>query len=236
MTVRRPSIHLWLVLAMTAFVFTGFGLTYIGPSITGTRPPDSPIVHLHGAAFFSWMALLVVQSLLVNVRKVAWHRSLGTFGIAIGTLVVVMGVAITIASASLTRLQGAGAQVFYLSVTAPPSFALLFILAIRAAKRPAVHRSLILIATVSVLMPGINRVYQAGLGVAGVPFVATYLTMDAFLAAILWAEWRATRSISRTTLFGAGWVVLVELLLWPVSQADWWRPFVFWLGSLAEYH
>ncbi|GAA0274645.1 hypothetical protein GCM10009127_14010 [Alteraurantiacibacter aestuarii] len=232
----RPSFHLWLVLAMAAFVFTGFGLTYLGPVAAGTRTGDAPIVHLHGIAFFSWMVLLVVQALLVNMRNVKLHRSLGMFGIAVATLVVVMGVFITIAAASTTDLVGNGPGVFYLSVFAPPSFAILFVMAIRAVKTPVVHRSLILIATISILMPGINRVYMAGVGLDYVPFVQTYMTMNAFLAAVVWHEWRGAGTVSRATWIGAAIVVVPQLLLYPVSSTKGWADFVFWLGSFATYH
>lgn len=233
---HRISFHLVLVLVMAAFVFGGFGMTYIGPTTMGTRPPDSPIVHLHGFAFFSWMVLLIVQSLLVNVRNVKLHRSLGMFGIAVGTFVVVMGIFITIAGASTTQLQGSGAAVFYLSVVAPPSFAVLFIMAIRAVKRVAVHRSLILIATIAILMPGINRVYMTGIGLQRVPFIETYLTMDGLLALVLWKEWKTLGAVSRATWIGAAIVVVPQLLIFPISSQPWWSQFIYWLGSLAEYH
>jgi hypothetical protein len=231
----RMSFHLALVLVMAAFVFVGFGLTYIGPHAVGTRPPDPPIVHLHGAVFFSWMLLLIAQAALVNVKKVALHRSLGMFGIAVGTLVVVMGVFITVVGASGVNMVGDTPAVFYLSVVAPPSFAVLFVMAIRAVKRVAVHRSLILIATIAILMPGINRVYMAGLGAQHVPFVATYLTMDVLLAAVLWKEWKVLGAVSRATGIGSAIVVVPQLLIFAVSSQPWWSQFIYWLGSLAVY-
>jgi hypothetical protein len=215
----RPSFHLTMVLLMAAFVFGGFGMTYLGPMAVGTRLPDSPIVHLHGIVFFGWMLLLIVQAVLVNVKNVRLHRSLGTFGIAVGTLVVTMGLFIALAGASITDLRGAGAGVFYLSFVAPPSFAILFAMAIRAVR-----------------MPGINRVYMNGLGITRVPFYETYATMDLFLAAILWHERKVTGGISRTTWIAAAIVFVPQLLLYPVSSTEWWREVVFGLGSLVEYH
>jgi len=231
----RPSFHLAMVLVMCAFVFAGFGMTYIGPNLAGTFPPAPPVVHLHGAVFFGWMVLLVAQSLLVNARKVRLHRSLGTFGIAIGTLVFVMGWAMQIIGASTTTLRGSGPGVFYLGLVAPPSFAILLAMAIRAVRTPEVHRNLILMATISILMPGINRVYMQGLGVDQVPFVQTYLTMDALLAAVLWHERKATGAISRRSWAGAAVVFLPQLFLYPVSRTAWWAEFVYWLGSLVYY-
>lgn len=232
----RPSFHLWMALGMAAFVFTGFGMTYLFPVAAGTRLNDAPIVHLHGIVFFSWMVLLVVQSALVNTRNIRLHRSLGTFGIAVATLVVMMGVFITIAAASTTDLQGNGPGVFYLSVFAPPSFAILFAMAIRAVKTPAVHRNLMLIATISILMPGINRVYMAGVGLDYVPFVQTYMTMNVFLAAILFHERRVTGTISRMTWIGTAIVVVPQVLLQPISSTQGWADFIYALGDLATYH
>jgi hypothetical protein len=231
----RPSFHLWMVLGMCLFVFGGFGMTYIAPLATGTFPPAPPVVHLHGAVFFSWMALLVTQTALVNAHNVKLHRSLGLFGIAIGTLVFFMGWAMQIIGASTTRLGGSGPGVFFLGLIAPPSFAILFIMAIRAVKRPQVHRNLILMATISILMPGINRVYMQGLGLHYVPFIETYMTMNAFLAALLWHEWKVTGSVSRASWIGAAIIVVPQLFNYPVSQTAWWSEFIYWLGDLVYY-
>jgi hypothetical protein len=231
----QPSFHLWMVLIMAGFVFTGFGISYIEPLLAGTFKPAPPIVHLHGAVFFSWIVLLITQSMLINVRNVRLHRSLGTFGIAIGTLVTVMGATMQIVSASITTLKGAGPGIFFLGFVAPPSFAILFAMAIRAVRTPEIHRNLILIATISVLMPGINRVYMKGVGLPYVPFFLTYLTMDVLLVAVLWHERRVTGRISRPTWIGAAIVFVPQLFLKLVSSQPWWADVVHFMGSLVHY-
>ncbi len=231
----QPSFHLWMALLMAGFVFTGFGMSYIGPLLTGTFRPAPPIVHLHGAVFFSWMVLLIAQSLLVNVKNVRLHRSLGMFGISVGTLVAVMGATMQIVGASTTTLKGSGPGVFFLGFVAPPSFAILFAMAIRAVRTPEVHRNLMLIATISILMPGINRVYMRGVGLDYVPFFLTYLTMDIMLAAVLWHERQVAGRISRTTWIGAAIVFVPQLFLRLVSSQPWWADFVYFMGSLVYY-
>ncbi|MBO9671179.1 MAG: hypothetical protein J7485_11750 [Sphingobium sp.] len=231
----QPSFHLWMTLLMAAFVFTGFGMTYIGPLLAGTFRPAPPIVHLHGIVLFSWMVLLVTQSLLVNARNVRLHRSLGTFGISIGTLVVVLSGTMQIVGASITTLKGSGPGVFFLGFVAPPSFAILFAMAIRAVRTPEIHRNLMLIATVSILMPGINRVYMKGVGLPYVPFFLTYLTMDIMLALVLWHERKMTGRISRTTWIGAAIVFVPQLFLKLVSSQPWWSELVYFMGSLVYY-
>lgn len=231
----RPSFHLWMVLLMMFFIFGGFGMTYLQPMAAGALPPTPPIVHLHGVFFFSWMLLLLTQSVLVNARNVRLHRSLGNLGIALGGTLVLLGALITIISASSTNWTDDSYGLFYLSIVAPPSFAVLFALAIGALKTPAVHRNLILIATLGILMPGINRLYMMGLSLDHVPFLATYLTMDAMLAAILLHERRATGGISRATWVAAAIIVVPQLLMPVIVPWHGFQGFCRSLGTLVYY-
>jgi hypothetical protein len=231
-----PSFHLWMVLAMAFFVFAGFGMTYLGPLVTGTRPHDPPIVHLHGFVFFVWTLLLVMQALLVNVKNVRLHRSLGTFGIAWGALVAFMGLLITIVgSQGVTFAHPSDPPVFFLSYVAPPSFAVIFAMAIRAVKTPQIHRNLILMAMISILMPGINRVYMMALGLNFVPVFATYMTMNALLALTLWHERKVTGAISRPSWIGAAIIVLPQPLNYLISPLKGWHEFVLAMGDLVYY-
>ncbi len=233
----RPSFHLWMTLAMAAFVFTGFGMTYLAPLAAGTRTGDPPIVHLHGIVFFSWMLLLVTQALLVNVKNVKLHRSLGTFGIAIATLVVFMGCMITIVGSEPAFRTGVvdSHGVFFLSVLAPPSFAVIFAMAIRAVRTPHVHRDLILIAVISILMPGINRVYMQVLGLEGTPIFATYMTMNLMIALVFYNAWKTQGSIGRARWIAAAIVVIPQPINPLVSYTAWWEQLIFFLGSLVYY-
>ena len=101
----RPSFFLVMTVVMALFIFSGFGLTYWLPMASGSLAPLPPVVHVHGAFFFSWMTLLVVQSILVSTRNVRLHMSLGTFGIALGTGVFLMGSLITIISQGASNLN-----------------------------------------------------------------------------------------------------------------------------------
>jgi hypothetical protein len=234
-TAFRPSFHLWMVLLMAFFIFGGFGLTYLQPIAAGTLPPTPPVVHLHGAIFFAWMVLLIVQSVLVNTGNVRLHRSLGSLGIALAGMLVLLGSLITIISALSTTWADDNYGLMYLSIVAPPSFAVLFAMAVSAVKTPAVHRNLILLATLSILMPGINRLYMMGLRLDFVPFLATYLTMDVMLAAILFHERRVTGRISRATFIAAAIIIAPQLLLPVVAPWQGFREFCHFLGSLVYY-
>ncbi len=88
---KRDRFFLWTTVAITATVFTGFWFTYFGPIITGSREPDAAAVHVHGWTFFAWYLLLVVQSALVQSRRVSLHRTLGGLSVALALLMVGTG-------------------------------------------------------------------------------------------------------------------------------------------------
>lgn len=232
-TTFRPSFYFWMVMLMAFFVFGGFGMTYWYPLAAGTFSPAPPVVHLHGLTYFSWMALLITQASLVNVRSVALHRSLGTFGIALATAVIFMGALITILGAS--NASPSAAHGIYLGIAAVTGFGLLFTLAIRNTRRPDVHRRMILFAMLPILPPGIHRLYMVPLGLTTFPVVAMYLTLDAMALAIIVHEWRSRRSIGVYTWIGAGWIVLQQIVHWVVIDTVFFAGVVEWLGSLARY-
>jgi len=232
-TTFSGSFYFWMVLLMAFFVFGGFGMTYWYPLAAGTFRPAPPVVHLHGLTYFSWMILLITQAALVNVRNVALHRSLGTFGIALATAVIMMGALITILGAS--RASGGAAHGIYLGITAVTGFALLFTLAIRNTRRPEIHRRLILLAMLPLLPPGIHRLYMVPLGLQTFPVVAMYATLDAMALAIIVHEWRQHRSIGKYTVIGAGWIVLQQAVHWAIIDTTFFAGVVKWLGALVYY-
>ncbi len=115
------------------------------------------------------------------------------------------------------------------------TFAVLLAMAIGAVRKPAIHRNLILFATISILMPGINRLYMVGFGLDYVPFYPTYLTMDAMIAAILWHERKTMNSISRMSWIGAAIVIVPQILLPIVADWEPFMQFCQWCKTLVYY-
>jgi hypothetical protein len=193
-------------------------------------------VHLHGLTFVSWMMLLMTQTFLVNIKNVTLHRSLGTFGIALGTAVLFTGALISLLGLSTGDNTGPFFyDLMYLSIAALLGFGFLFTLAIRQVRNPEYHRRLILFATIPLLPPGINRMYQVVLQLDYLPVVATYLTMAAIAAAILFFDWRTLGKFSKASVVGASVVYGQQLLHWPISNSDAFAGFVRYLSSLIYY-
>ncbi len=233
----QPSFFFWMTVVMTLFIFSGFGLTYWVPMTSGTLAPLPPIVHLHGLFFFGWMVLLVVQSVLINTKNVQLHRSLGTFGIALGTGVLLLGTLLTVLSAGLggPDPSPSAGTLNYLSVVAVLSFGVLFTLAMRNTRKPEAHKRLVLFATINLLPPGINRLYMVSLGLTDVPLLATYLTLDALALAMLVHDWRTAGRIGAASVIGAAFVFGPQLLYPVIAHSAAFASFTGMLGGLGHY-
>jgi hypothetical protein len=234
----RPSFFFWMTVAMSFFVFGGFGMTYLVPMTRGTFPPAPPIVHLHGAIFFSWMLLLVVQAGLVGAGNVRLHRSLGTFGIAHAAVMIYTGILLQLIASGRGLGSGnpPGTDGLYLGIAAFIGFILMFTLAMRTTRRPDVHKRMMLFAMLPVLPPGVNRFWYVSLGLDDFfPATFLYLTLWSMAIAILVHEWRRTGRISGFSMVGAGWIFLQGSLHEAVVGSAPFNGFAENLLSLVHY-
>src|SRR5260370_9542318 len=91
---------------MLATVFWGFARSYFLAGVFKAPLPNW-LIHLHGAAFTSWILLLIAQTTLVSAHRVDVHRKLGLAGFGLACLVVVLG--LSASTDSFRRSFGAGA-------------------------------------------------------------------------------------------------------------------------------
>lgn len=235
----KPSFYFSMTLVLAFFVFAGFGMTYWFPMASGTFPPAPPVVHLHGWVFSGWMVLLVVQAALVNMRNIALHRSLGTFGIALATAVLFMGATITVLGLKGGVSRAAPTPDFfdamYLSFMAIAGFGILFTLAMRNVRRPEAHKRLMLFAILPLMPPGINRFYMVPFGLDAIPVLPLYLTLAALAGAILVHEWRSTGTIGKYSMIGAGWMLMQMTLHVPVAGSETFLEFCQWVAGMVRY-
>lgn len=232
----QPSFFFWVAAVMTFFVFGGFVFAALQRHVGGVSNQFPPVVHLHGVTFVAWMTLLMVQATLVGTGNVALHRRLGTFGIALGTAVLLVGALIWFLSMGGSDFSGPFSRdLNYLAVAALSGFGVLFTMAIRQARHPEAHRRLILFATIPLLPPGINRMYMVVFGLDILPVLATYLTMSALALSIVVYDWRTQGRPTRASVIGASVVIGLQLLHWPVSRSDTFGRFLEFLSSLVYY-
>lgn len=157
---RRVSRHFYLATAclIALMVFAGFAPTfYLSGAFDG--PVLTPLAQVHGVVFTSWIVLLLVQTRLAAVGRIAWHRQLGLLGAALAVAMTVVGVATALAAAARGHAPGGGDPRSFLIVPLGgiAVFAVTVGLAIGMRRRADVHKRLMMIANISLLDPAIAR-------------------------------------------------------------------------------
>jgi hypothetical protein len=136
-------------LLVAAIVVTGFKRT-VNENLFHPAIPRPYILWIHGSVFASWVIFFILQSTLVRIHKVSWHRSIGWFGAGLATVMVPLGVttAIIMGRFDAVQLHYKDAYAF-LSIPFYDmlAFGVCIGLAIYWRTKPDVHRRLILIAT-----------------------------------------------------------------------------------------
>lgn len=235
----QPTFFFWLALAMCFFVFAGFGIHSAFPALRGDFPPAPPIVHLHGLIFISWMLLLLAQTGLVSAGNVKLHRSLGMWGIAHATAIMIIGISMQLIASHKGWAAGrpGGTDGLYLGLLAFLGFSWMFVVAIRQRQhQPQVHKRMVMYAMLPVLPPGVNRFWANALGIDDpVPTFWLYLTLWTMAAALLVQEKRATGTIGKWSLAGAAWILVQGAVHEAVVGTPWFDALSGAILSLVHY-
>jgi hypothetical protein len=146
-------------IVIAALIVGTFARTYFLPLATGSTQ-FIMLRHVHGAVFFAWLALYVVQSNLVAAGRVKLHRELGIATVAVSGMMLPLGFWMAVREIEEKRAQGAR---FPFEVAAYNFFDLtLFACAMAgaiycAARDLQWHRRLVYVAAVCLLGPAISR-------------------------------------------------------------------------------
>jgi hypothetical protein len=224
---RRSREHLFfwgMSVLMALVVFVGFARTYFLAGYFHAKPLAAPIVHIHGAAFTSWLLLLVTQTSLAASGNIKIHRRLGLVGLGLAPLVVILGAAVAIEM--LRRLSGTAhfdaEGIFAVALSEIIGFALPIFFAFRLRHRPDFHKRLILIGTIAMMTAGFGRWPVKFLLHHPLPAMGATFTL---LLLVVAYDLLALRRIHRATALAAAWVVAIELLSLPVSHTAAWHQF-----------
>jgi len=219
-----------LFLSLTMVV--GFAKTYFLAGMFRAKLPGV-LIHLHGVVFTLWFVVLLAQSALATAHRVDLHRKLGIAGAVIAISMVPLGILST--AEFLTRIA---AQRLVLLVAIMPVaelgiFAVLAAAAFYSRKKPAIHKRLILLATVGLMGAPVGRMlflpswqfHRAA--IVRLFWGYTYIFVVALIAYDLWS----TRKLNRATAWGSGFMIgaqQVFLLIWTTTP---WAAFVHWMQS-----
>lgn len=225
---REHLFYTGMAAAIVLTVFAGFARTYyLGPYF-GARAL-SPLLHLHGVVFSSWVVLFVTQTVLVAAHRTDIHRRLGIAGALSAALIVVVGTttAIIRAKQGATPLEGVSPLSFMI---VPLGDMLVFACLIGAGfyfrRRADIHKRLMLLATISILSAAIARLPFEFLK-AGPP--AFFALNDLFIVACLVYDLVTRGRVHRATAWGGLLIVASQpLRLW-FGGTSVWLAFASWL-------
>ena len=215
-----PAMSL-LILAVVVF---GFAQSYFLPGMVFAKLPNK-LVHIHGAIFVSWIFLLVLQNFLIATHKIKWHITLGILGVILPPLMVIFGVFTVFDS---IRRNGTPIPPQLLIVGDFSELILLVALiswALIVRRSPAAHKRLMILGTMAILGPAVNRwPFPDALRLPGTIVVMLGLPL-LIVAYDLWS----TRRVHRTTVIGAALIVVLALSVVPLANLPIWQPFIDWI-------
>ena len=146
-------------LLVAGIVVSGFSQT-VNENLIHPSVPRPLILWFHAAAFSAWVILFIFQSALVRTHNVKWHRFFGWFGVALGTVMVPLGITTSIIMGRFDILvkHEPGSDAFLIVPWYDMvAFATFFSLAILWRKKSELHRRFIFIATCGLLSAAFGR-------------------------------------------------------------------------------
>lgn len=211
-----------MAVAAALAVFIGFAPTYF--LRVAALPPLTPLYHLHGALFMTWIFLLITQTALVAGRRADIHRRLGVAGAVVAALVFILGVTVSIE----TLRRGGGSQLgdprtfFAIPMADIIAFGALVTAAVVLRARADWHKRLMLLATISLLTAAVGR-FLAQIHAAAP--AGLFLGTDIFVLAVMVYDFASRGRVHPATLWGAGAIVVFKPLLFALAGTPAWLAF-----------
>jgi len=192
---------------------------------------DGPV--LPTSIFSAWLALMVVQPLLIARRNLAVHRALGLFGAGIAALMVALGNLAAIVAMNI-GFQGLGDPYVFYAVPffTINGFGVTVWLAIRWRHFPETHKRLILLANCNLLGAAIARI-PLGWVQAGAPFTFIF-GPDLIIVAGMLYDWRGRGRVHRVWLVGGSLVVASHIAMIAIMGTSPWHLFAESMAALAR--
>ncbi len=153
--------YFYFLMAFLVLVPVAYGFSFtVGKNLIHPSVPRPGILYLHAVVFTGWLVFFVLQTGLVRARKVQWHRRAGWFGLALGVMIIGLGVSTSVAMGrfnGLTLRQSDAAASLIIPLFDMLCFTSSFGLALWWRKSPEWHRRLMLIATCVLTAAGFGR-------------------------------------------------------------------------------
>jgi len=160
---RRASernFYLAAAILFPVLVFGAYFRSYYFRPLFTDKPLASWMVHAHGLVMSVWVLYFSAQIALIRTKNYKLHMSLGLVSIVLAALVVVVGF-LAAYDMHVVRYEAPGGIEPYSFFLLPISDLFFFVLFLAGAiywrKRPAEHKSLMLMTAINFLPPALGR-------------------------------------------------------------------------------
>jgi uncharacterized membrane protein YozB (DUF420 family) len=233
--VTRYRFHAVAVAALAAAVFAGFAKTYYFRVLSGS-PPLAQAAHVHGLIATVWIALHYTQARLVAARRVDLHRRLGIFAAVVAAMLAVQAVSMAIGNAAAGHGPAGRDPLQFLSV--PIGTTTMFTLFVGSAlalrRHREWHKRLMLLATMTLLVPAMGRLDAQIMQPLGLPRLVLAPAITVAFVAWAWAhDWRRLGRVHPACIVGGiALIVSIPLRRW-IGFTDAWQPVARWLVGIS---
>ena len=211
-----------MAITIALIVFAGFAPTYyLKYQFNG--PPLDLLKMIHGAAFTSWIALLITQTGLVAGNRRDLHRKLGVLGTGLAVIMVVLGTMLAIDALRRGLVPpGAPSPAAFFAVPMGDlaAFVALVSLGVINRKRMDYHKRYVLLATTALLGAAVARIQLDVIQQAVLPM--SFLGADLFILAVAAYDLATKRRVHPATIWSG--VILVgsqALRMWIGGTQAW---------------
>lgn len=222
-------------IAFPLIVLAGFGRTYYLKGFFDVPPLASMLVHVHGVLMTTWVALFAAQVGLISAKRIHVHQRLGYTGIGLAVLIIAAGF-VTALRAAKFGAASTPPGVSTLGFLIVPLFDLLMFVilfggAIYYRKKPAAHKSLMLLTALNFLPPAVARIPSTSLQAFGPLWFFGFPTVLALLCLGL-ETWRYRR-LNRVFLIGTLLLIASYIVRLMIMGTSTWMAIAGWLTSFV---
>jgi hypothetical protein len=228
-------LYLAAAIGFSLIVLAGFARTYYARGYFAAPPLPSLLVHLHGLLMTLWVILFVAQVRLISSNRVRVHQRLGYSAIALAGLIVITGIP-TAARAAKYGTQSFPPEIPPLSFMIVPMFdllvfVLLFAGAIYYRRKPAAHKTLMLLTAINFLPPALGRIQIAPLAALGPLWFFGFPSLVALSCVAL--EARRYSRINKVFLAGTAVLIASYVIRLSIMTSAGWMAFAGWITAFV---
>jgi hypothetical protein len=246
---QRSRFYLILAALLLLLVFVGFARTfYLRPFFEQPRAwqiDRLPWVYVfHGIVATAWFVLLLLQSALVHSRKLGVHRKLGFASAGVAALLVVTGAFAVLNSTPRRVGMGllnpsniAEMQAQSLPLVLDVLSLVVFTAAVGTAlvfrTNAILHRTLMLVGSMSFMVVTLTRVLDLIPGIPGSLFVPVVAVLSLLSpSALLIHDWVVHRRFPPYAFAGLTAILLMAVLTFVIPSTEWgFRLFLTYLSG-----